>query len=280
MKLGRLAEAVSLLVLGGASACTPYSTFKNLPLDCDVESRYELQSIDTFEMLGATPGWTAADGSGGAVMTGGVETIPDGARCGSSTALVIRGVGNNDWGSLFGFNNFGPRDASAYEGLAFWARAPGSSNKSLTVLFDDPNTAVPPTTTDANCKDYGIDGGTGTGTVDPGSGMVIPGSVTDAPEPDQCGNSYGVIRVVTMDWRFYTVPFALFQQGHTPNRVPNEALMETGATPGTTLLTSQILNLILRMPKAVATELWIDNLSFYRQPSATGGDGGVDAPQM
>ena len=54
-------------------------------------------------------------------------------------SLVITSANNNEWGSLFGFNGFGPKDASAYEGMAFWARAPLGSNTGFTILLDDLN---------------------------------------------------------------------------------------------------------------------------------------------
>ncbi len=110
--------------------------------------------------------------------------------------------------------------------------------------------------------------------------MVIMGSVADAPEPDQCGNPYAVVQVVTNDWRFYTIPFGAFQQVATPNRVPNAALTEVGPEPGTALLTKALVSLTFRMPKAATMELWIDNLTFYRKAGTGGGDAGVDAAQM
>jgi hypothetical protein len=98
------------------------------------------------------------------------------------------------------------------------------------------------------------------------------------PLPDQCGNSYTVVVLVTGDWQLYTIPFGHFQQGATPNRVPNAELTATGSAPGTTLLTSQLMLLGVRLPKALATDLWIDDLAFYRHKgwAPPGRDGGVD----
>ena len=232
-------------LLGGAAGCSAYSTFKQLPLDCDVESAYDLQVVNSFETVGAGAFWMAADTADAGMVrspapftyvASAVEPISDGPRCGSTAALVIRSERNNDWGSLFGIDIGSPRDASAFDGLSFWARAPGNTTKAFTILLNDPNTAASPRSRhDARCKDYGVDGGTAP--VLDGTGMVIPGTVTEAPEPDQCGNSYSVVQVVTNDWRFYTIPFSAFQQGPTPNRVPNAALMDVGPEPGTALLT-------------------------------------------
>jgi hypothetical protein len=273
-----------LLALGGAVGCKAYPTYKNLPVDCTVEASYDMMSIDSFDMVGAAPGWTAVDGTVGAGMVGAVEALTDGARCGSTAALVIRASNNNDWGSLFGYNNFA-RDGSPYEGLSFWARSPGNSNKAFTIILNDPNTAclgtdagvcvVPP----GDCFTYDTDGGTAAPKTD-GTGAIIPGTGGSAPAADACGNGYAAVQTVTADWRFYTIPYAEFRQDSNPNRVPNAVLTQTGTTPGTTLRTRELLTLILRMPKGMASEIFIDNLGFYRGRSATGGDGGVDAPQM
>ena len=280
-----------LAVGGGAFGCTAYSTYKTLPPGCDVEAAFDLQAINAFEMVGvAGTFWTASDTPDAGLVpspppytyvASTVEAISDGPHCGSTAALVMRSERNNDWGSLFGIDIGAPRNASDYDGLSFWARAPGNTTNAFTVLFNDPNTAVPEMGGEPKCKDYGLDGGTGQTQVD-GTGMVIMGSVADAPEPDQCGNSYAAVQVVTADWRFYTIPFGAFQQVATPNRVPNAALTEVGPEPGTALLTSSLLSLTFRMPKAATMQLWIDNLSFYRKPTGTvgGGDGGVDAAQM
>jgi hypothetical protein len=218
------------LFMGGALGCTAYPTLKDMPLDCSADSGYELQTIDNYEMVGAANLWDSGDTTTANVSVA-VESLTDGTRCGSTAALVIRSVHNNDWGSLFGFNNFGPRDESAYEGLSFWARAPGNTTKGFTMLLDDPNTASSTAVT-SNCKLYQTaDGGTGGPTMtvyDPSTGMAISGSTTAAPPPDACGNSYSVVAVLTTDWRFYTFPFATFLQTAMPNRVPNSSLSQTG----------------------------------------------------
>jgi hypothetical protein len=78
------------------------------------------------------------------------------------------------------------------------------------------------------------------------------------------------VLTVASDWRFYTIPFSRFFQTSTPNRVPNPALPIKGPIPDNGLRTDHLSNLIFRMPKAVRTELWIDNLSFYRKATAPG----------
>ena len=282
------------IAAGCAVGCTAYPTLKNLPLDCSVEDKYEFQSIDNFETVGPGVGiWMSGD-TAMPIQSSGVEPLTDGARCGSQAALVLRSVHNNDWGSLFGDYAFGGptgRDESMYEGMSFWARAPGNTAKSFSILLGDPNTAcltsadpdtgVCPQPVGAYCKTYATaDGGTSLpiGTYTDSTGNIISGTTTMAPPADACGNAYSTVVVVTTDWRLYLIPFGNFKQANTPNKVPNDVLTKTGSAPGTTLLTSTLVNLTLRIPKEANLELWIDNLGFYRKKGlASGNDGGVDA---
>ena len=284
-KLPRLARAGALvLALGGTLGCTAYATLKNAPVDCTVENAYEFKLIDAFDTPLSMPMWTSSDCTAGSSMTDLEAALPDGARCGSTTAEQIQASHNNDWGSLTGYNNFGPRDASAYEGISFWARTRGNSTNSFAVLLDDPNTgtdsAVSPPL--GNCTvnpapDAGACAAAPTTTIIDSMGNILSsGTLTAPPLPGECGNSYSFVVSVTGDWQLYTIPFGRFQQGALPNRVPNPELTATGSAAGTALLTSQLLNLTMRFPKAIDMDLWIDNLAFYRK-KRPGGDGGIDA---
>src|SRR6266700_2051329 len=285
-----------LLCLGCVFGCTAYPTLKSVPLDCTADSGYQFLVIDNLETVGPAQWVTAGDMTSAAAVAE-VDAIP-GGRCNSTAALVLRSSHHNDWGSLFGFNNFGPRDASAYEGLSFWSRAPTGTTPSFSLLLDDPNTSNPiaavcdvdggaPTSTPDSgptqvCKNYCVpDAGVGAPSMtvyDPATGMAISGSTTAAPPPDSCGNGYAATQVVASDWRFYTIPFARFQQGYMPNRVPNPVLKVTGAVPDTGLRTAALMNFIIRLPKEAEAELWIDNLAFYRKKAAAADtDGGLDA---
>jgi hypothetical protein len=288
---GRAVRAGALmLAFGGGAGCSAYSTLKSIspPVDCSVADAYEFKAIDTFETPGmAAPLWTSADCSGGAMMAVAEVALPNGGQCGSTAALEITASHNNQWGSLAGYNNFGPRDGSAYQGISFWARAAAGTSESFTILLDDPNTAQdtgvsPPI---GNCTTYpSVDAGCGMaaggGTfIDPSTGAVLgSGTSTNPPLPDACGNSYAALVTVTNDWKLYTLPYGKFQQGPTPNMVggPNVKLTQTGYASGTTLMPSQLLNLTLRMQKAVEMDLWIDNLSFYRPKGWVPLDGGAD----
>jgi len=191
----------------------------------------------------------------------------------------------------YGFSGPTGRDGSMYEGLSFWARAPGNTTKSFTILLGDANTncgvdpdmttGLCPNPPGAYCKTYAMpDGGVSYGTsYDPATGMPISGTTMQAPPADACGNAYFHVVTVTADWRLYTFPFGVFQQGNMPNHVPNSVFTNVGSAPETTLLTFKLTNLTFRMPRGATAELWLDNLTFYRKKgSATGSDGGTDAP--
>jgi hypothetical protein len=273
--------ALLFVLAGAATACQAYPTVKKAPIDCSPDDRYDLSIVDPFETITAanTAFWNAGDAL---VMTGdlneSIEPISGDGRCGSKAALVLRSVHANDWGSIFGYNNFGPRDASGTEGMAFWARAPGATTKAFTISLDDANTAP-----DAKrCVDYGTDGGTAapSGPTTDGLGNVIStGASVVQPQPDACSNSYTAVVVVTTEWSLYTVPWERFTQVAAPNRVPNAVFTEVGPVPGTGLLIDKIWTFILRMPKEATMELWLDNLAFYRtrtKGSAAGADAGAD----
>jgi hypothetical protein len=258
------AAGLGVFALVVAPACDPYTTLKDVPLDCEAEAGYGFGLINDFEKTDVA-WWTAGDDTPYKKVESSIRAIPDGGRCGSKNAAVLATSGNNDWGSLFGLNVLTPRDASAYEGVSFWARAPGNSTKGFMILLNDPNTA----TMDAvasNCIDLGNSQGAAPTTVYvEGQAVSTSGAATRPVLPNECGNGYTATMLVTSEWAFYTVPFGRFQQDPKPNRVPNELLTQVGNVPGTGLLTQELLQLILRMPKEARTELWLDNLAYYRR---------------
>jgi hypothetical protein len=285
----------SLLWLAGVSAlagCRAYSTTVELPVDCSATDAYDFMSIDPFD-TGESPPWFGAgdalcsDGGGVYDPTPPIMAI-EGGRCGSDAALVLRSSGCNDWGALYGDYNFAPKDASAWEGISFWARAPGETAKGFTLVLGDKNTSTPTMSVPVtNCKDYGdagVSSGGGVPVTTDSTGNIISGGTTGPqPPPDACGQSYNAVFTVTTDWRFYTIPFTAFTQPASPNRVPNAALTETGNVPGTGLLTSALMNLTFRMSKESRAELWLDDLSFYRAKGWSGwppnGGAAADAAQ-
>ncbi len=117
-----------------------------------------------------------------------------------------------------------PENASGWEGIAFWARAPGGTSKGFTLSLTDDNSESSAT---AYCRSYVGDGGISTQTgggpngIDPSTGTPLSGSgTTRAPYPDECGNGYTVARQVTTEWGLYQVPFSDFKQTRTPIESP------------------------------------------------------------
>jgi hypothetical protein len=296
------AGVFSLALAGAALAstlgCNAYPTLKPIPPDCSADVGYDFQYVYTFDTVSSTNFYGSGDHLDADVSaTPTVQPLTDGARCGSTTALLLHTDHNNDWGSLFGIYSFGPRDESAYEGLSFWARSPGNTSKGFTVLLDDTNTenlampatcaldggtTSPPSPVDSGtvvCKNYCTpDGGSGGVSYgyDPSTGLVVGGATTNAPPADACGNEYYVLAQVTTGWQFYTFPFTAFRQLAEPNRVPNAHFPDREPSPGTHLLTSALMGLTFRMPPESDMNLWLSHLGFYRKK--TGGDGAVDAP--
>lgn len=282
--------AVVMLALGATTGCTAYATRKVIPVDCSVQNGYQFDSIQSYLSMYV---FNSPDGTPDASMNASIQTIPDGPLCGDTTALLAVANHNNDWGSLFGFYQFPPKDESTMEGVSFWARAPGNSGKAFTLLMDDSNThdakvmcptgpsdaglvLPPPPDSGIACTTYcSRDGGAGAlpPVYDSMTGAPISSGTLTAPmAANSCGNDYQVIVEVTSDWQFYTIPFAQFQQQNQPNKVPN-ALFSAGMVPGTSLVTSAINNMTFRFPKESAEELWIDRLAFYRHGAGDGGTG-------
>jgi hypothetical protein len=282
-RIHRFLGRVSLLLggLGSFAACTEYATYRNLPTDCSAEEGYEFDPLNAFEKASDANFWIAGDPFCGDTDAGiprslslAVSTMPDGPRCGSKMGLVFRSAQCNDWGALAGYNNFGPQDKHLWEGISFWARSPGNTGKSFTIVLDDANTAA--SAPSSHCREYDAGAGGQTTTfIDPATGQPMSGGLVSAAQPDQCGNSYNAIIPITGEWRFYTVPFSAFTQTAQPNRVPN-AILQGGTVPGNGLLTSALQTFIIRVPKEEPMELWLDNLGFYRK--RIGGTGtGLDA---
>lgn len=284
------AVGIGFLGLGGVVMCTSYPTFKDLPVDCTVLGEYTLynKADDTVTDRDLTldnfgEWFSATDTAAGDAKVVAVDPIPDGAVCQNSKAGKLTASRNNDWGCIFGSYKFGSgktgEDASAWDGIAFFARAPGNTTKSFTVSLTDDNSESPnvlgrpdPDAGTGRCTNYingdaGASAGQASGPsgIDPQTGTPLSGSgTTRAPYPDECGNSYTTTVTVTSDWQFYTVPFGDFQQASNPNRVPN-AVFQAGTVPGTGLLTSGLRHLVFRAGKEAQVELWLSKLAFYKK---------------
>jgi hypothetical protein len=299
LTLAGAAGGIVLLGLGGVLVCSTYPTHKpKSPIDvCAAESGYEFPDKPAVDDFTEARWWGSADYTpdGGvpdagklmpyASPTPAVETIPNGPLCGKyAKAGVFVASHNNDWGCIFGNWEVESRtktDASAWEGISFWARAPNrtgcdpastsgcGTSKGFTILLNDSNTIS--AVADHNCRDYGVDGGSVAGlpssvaTInDPSTGTPIVGSSSvRASNPDECGNEYSAVVQLTSDWQLYTIPFSQFQQQATPNRVPN-SVFQAGDVPGNGLLRDSLRRIGFRFPKEAEMELWMTDLTFYR----------------
>jgi len=274
-------KCVLLLGLGAMIGCSAYPTFREESVNCAADSDYE------FDPKEVPPRNCSADSTAGhdhdASIDPALETIEGGGRCGSQQAVVIRLSHYNDWGASCGFyDGWSPiaRNEAAYDGLSFWARAPGNTSKAFTLSISDANTTA--VAQGGNCIIYdavdgGIQGSTITAFQDPTNpGVIISGSGVASRLPDECGNTtrtnaYTYVMSVTAEWAFYTIAFSHFTQAPYANRVPNTVLTEAGDVPGTGLLTSEIFGFDIQPPKETAFELWLDKIRFYRTKTPDAG---------
>lgn len=211
---------------------------------------------------------TAGTSSGGATsnatLSVTVEPIPDGGRCGSLNALVMRSAGHTDWGSLFGdwklasapgtafCDTCGPWNGTGYEGIAIWARSTTTSDKAVSILLDTWQTSAAGTTgvdPALVCK-VDCNAGSGTRSRDDAGNVTSQTYVSPA---GSCGNSFQRALTVTAQWKLYFLPFNSFFQELKPNLAPD------GLDP------SHINGLTVRTTKESVLELWFDDISFYRR---------------
>ncbi|HEX9620817.1 MAG TPA: hypothetical protein VF989_11830 [Polyangiaceae bacterium] len=198
-----------------------------------------------------------------------IEVRPiEGGRCAASEeALVFTMSGRNDWGGALG--NWAivgaPRNAEAYEGFSFWARAP--FDKSLTVVLEDNTSATQsapdggPIAVDGGCIPTDLDaaviiGPDGAVTTPEGrrdGGANLAAYDSGVAGPNDCGNSFTRPLVLSARWEFYTLPFSSFAQVQQPNLSPEG------------INSSAIHGILFRIPKASKMELWLDDIGFYRR---------------
>lgn len=285
--VGLIASALACL-----GACSAPAAREELPVDCSVTDSYDLWTLRPFDTADST-WYAAADGTGQVkcddpdaipgtqvdyivVETGDavswcdgprrataaatVEPLPDGPRCGGDYGLRLTGQRNNDWGSLYGDYVMAgeTRDASDYDGVAFWARAEPGTGKALLLLLNDKYTQnildeagnpVMGQESACNESEYSNDPAQGM-TQSQVGGSVVPGAV---PEPGDCGNAYQLAFRVTEDWKFYRLPFASFHQEALPNRHIEG------------VDSASLRSMIFRAPKDTVLDIWLDDIGYYRE---------------
>jgi hypothetical protein len=248
-------------------------------IDCSVTDGYELLTIFHFEggesgfylYSDHTPGGVPNPDAGSNVALAKLDP----PHCGSTGALELVAYGNNYWGAGFGDwqHNSSPADGTGYEGISFWARSPGNTDKTFLLNVHDKRTLktnrTPPVATSSD-QDLDGDGLLGPGDIASGTecrlpppqsmgdpscyygGTQPPSAVTRVPEPDECGNAFHTYVTTTADWQYFLIPWERLVQWPCPNR------LEGGINP------ADIRMLEVRLVQGTHYDIWLDDISFYR----------------
>jgi hypothetical protein len=290
----RTSFAMSCSLLLVAPACGNDYKRPAASVACSVANAYQFSPFDMFE--GGDSGWYLyTDKTPGGVphIPGGVPIPADNSnvpvtqlnppRCGSTGALELEAYGNNYWGA--GFADWkhnarsGQGDGHEYQGISFWARSPGNTDKTFLLRVDDDRTYVTQTpATDAGSLPAVISGDQdldGDGLLGPGDiaaetncklppaqklgdpacyygGVQAPDAVTRVPQPGECGNPFHTYVTTTEDWQLYLIPWSRLVQWPCPNR------LEGGIDPYT------IRKIEVRLEQGTHYDIWLDDIQFYR----------------
>jgi len=157
------------------------------------------------------------------------DVVP-GTRCGSTRALHLSGGPFLDWGGNAGMNFVPPRDASPFEGVAFWARRGGAGRNPLRIELSERHT-------DQN--------------YDQGNGQPLCQPDTNDDNSFLGCDKWGAHAVLDDDWRFYLLPFAEFRQAGWGRPAPFLDIW-------------RLMSITLRYD-AGYWDFWIDDIAFYRR---------------
>lgn len=267
-------------------------------VDCSAGDAYEFLNISDF--TSGDSGWFLyADKTPGGVpdptVTPNVvvQQVPPPGRCGDLGMVQLRAYGHNEYGAGFGDyahnHEISRAKGAGYEGISFWARSPGNSDKTFMLNVDDGRTIVlPPEPPDpplasglipvtAQDQDLNGDGFVGAGDVaretrcrlppaqDLGrpacyyGGALPPATATRVPEPDECGNQFHTYVTTTEDWQLVLLPWSQLKQWPCPNR------LDGGIDP------DDIAKLEIRLVQGTNYDIWLDNIAFYRRRADAGG---------
>ena len=267
-------------------------------VDCAQADSYEFRNISDF--TGGQSGWYQyADLTPGGIpdprVTSNVSIVsldPPG-RCGDTGGMIeLKASGHNFYGVGFGdyiHNDPGSRaNGAGYEGISFWARSPGNTDKTFLLSVDDGQTFVlRPAAADGGGlpaampgdQDLNGDGLIGPGDISLGSrcrlpptetvvrvacyssASLPPASMTRVPEPDECGNQFHAYVTTTDEWQLFLLPWAELVQWPCPNRLAG------GIDP------SDIAAFTIRFIQGSTYDLWLDNIAFYRRRQDDAGTG-------
>jgi len=281
-------------VLLVASACGKDYKRPAASVDCTVTDAYEFSPFAMFE--GGDSGWYLyTDKTPGGVphIPGGVPIPADNSnvpvtqlnppRCDSTGALELEAYGNNYWGAGFADwqhnDKSGQGDGTGYQGISFWSRSPGNTDKTFLLRVDDDRTFV----TQRPVPDGGTlpavipgdqdldgDGLLGPGDIaadtncqlppaqklgDPAcyyGGVQAPDAVTRVPKAGECGNAFHTYVTTTEDWQLFLLPWSRLVQWPCPNRLAG------GIDPST------IRKIEVRLKQGTHYDIWLDDIQFYR----------------
>jgi hypothetical protein len=299
-----MTRATSLFFCGlllTAVGCGANDRQASAVVDCSVADAYEFSPFSKFDgnqtgwfmYADNTPGAQYPDFSKGSNVTM-VEDAP--ARCGDTAMVELRASGHNFYGAGFGdyahneggeptaagtvqrFPNNGSRgDGTGYEGISFWARSPGNTDKTFVLYVDDGRTWVHRKATTAPTEEppeFGQDLD-GDGVIGPGDiyrftrcripppddlgrpacyygGALPPSTPTRVPAPDECGNRFHTSITTTENWQLFLLPWSQLVQFPCPNR------LEGGIDP------ADIAQVEIKMVQGTNYDVWLDNVEFYR----------------
>lgn len=255
-------------------------------VDCTVTDAYEFSPTPFALFEGGSSNWYLyTDGTPGGVPNpdaGSNVPVTQLNRCGSTGALELQAYGNNYWGA--GFADWqhnaksGEASGDGYQGISFWARSPGNTDKTFLLRVDDNRTFK----TDTTVPDGGVlsispgdqdldgDGSLGPGDIAAGTncqlppaqsigdpacyygGVQAPDAVTRVPQPGECGNPFHTYVTTTEDWQLYLLPWSRLVQWPCPNRLAG------GIDP------AHIRKIEVRLEQGTHYDIWLDDIQFYR----------------
>jgi hypothetical protein len=273
-----------LLVVAGCGTSNRQTAEPGL-VDCSAGDAYEFLNISNFDASGDSGWFSYADPTpNGKFELRQSVNFPDSPpRCGDAGRLELVASGLNFYGAGFGdwaHNEEGGRARGAgYEGISFWARSPGNTDKTFMLYVDDGrtivlrgtveggSTAVPSGSNDQDLNGNGlrdsgdIAGGTSCRIPPPDEvgraacyfgGALPPSTPTRVPEPDECGNRFHTLVTTTQNWQLFFLPWDKLVQFPCPNR------LEGGINP------DDIAMLEIKFAQGTNYEVWLDNIAFYR----------------
>ncbi len=286
----RIAPLVCSAALVAAGCATNPRTLTTT-VDCTQGDGYETLAIGS-DFTGGQTGWYQyADATPGGVpdltdptVSTNIDVVlldPPG-RCGDTGIIRLKASGHNFYGTGFGdyAHNNNPANGTGYEGISFWARSPGNTDKTFLLSVDDAQTILlRPSAPDAGGlpapmtgdQDLDGDGFIGPGDIVSGtscrlpppdtlvrvacygSASLPPAAATRVPEPNECGNQFHAYVTTRDEWHLFLVPWDELAQWPCPNRLPGG------------IDRSHIAGFTVKFIQGSTYDLWLDNIRFYRR---------------